>query len=262
MQKIYSNLIDSHFHLQSMEHKGLDSLTLLKQMEENNMAGGIDIGVDCDDLEARSALVKDFPFIRQSAGVGPWGVEEGKPSIEEQMETLTKQIDTYKVCAIGEIGLDYHWKYGTAVKQHELLARQIALANSRDLPIILHNRKADEAMLGIIRKTPFERGGILHCFQGTEELALASIKKGFYISFAGPLTYKSNNKMREILAKLPLNRILLETDSPYLSPEPYRGQVNTPLMMSYIYEKAAEIRAMSVEALAEQIQQNFLAFLS
>ncbi|AEV30827.1 hydrolase, TatD family [Sphaerochaeta pleomorpha str. Grapes] len=245
-----------------MEHKGIESLSVLKQMEENHMAGGIDIGVDCDDLAERSKLVQDFPSIRLSAGIGPWGVEDGKPSLEEQMKTLVNQIDTYQVCAIGEIGLDYHWKYGTAEKQHRLLKSQIDLANSRNLPIILHNRKADQATLEIIRNTKFAKGGLLHCFQGTEELAFTAIKKGFYISFAGPLTYKSNNLMREILAKLPINRILLETDSPYLSPEPYRGQINTPLMISHIYEKAAEVRAMSVEALAEQIQQNFQAFLS
>jgi TatD DNase family protein len=245
-----------------MEHKGIESLAILKQMEENHMAGGIDIGVDCDDLALRSQLVKDFPFIKQSAGIGPWGVEEGKPSIEEQMEILTKMVETYSVCAIGEIGLDYHWKYGTAVKQDKLFQLQIELANKRNLPVILHNRNADAATLEILRKTKFSKGGILHCFQATEEIAFTAIKKGFYVSFAGPLTYKSNNTMREILAKLPLNRILLETDSPYISPEPYRGQINTPLMMSYIYEKAAEIRAMSVEALAEQIQQNFQTFLS
>lgn len=245
-----------------MERKGIESLALLRQMEEYHMAGGIDIGVDCDDLAERAKLVKDFPSIRLSAGIGPWGVEDGKPSIEEQMDKLISQIDTHQVCAIGEIGLDYHWKYGTAEKQYRLFTSQIDLANNRNLPVIIHNRKADQETLDILRNTEFAKGGLLHCFQGTEELAFAAIEKGFYVSFAGPLTYKSNTSMREILAKLPLNRVLLETDSPYLSPEPYRGQINTPLMMGYIYEKAAEIRAMSVEALAGQIQQNFQAFLS
>ncbi len=226
------------------------------------MAGGIDIGVDCDDLGQRSLLVKDFPFIKQSAGIGPWGVDEGKPSIDAQLEILEHQIDTFGACAIGEIGLDNHWKYGTEALQEELFTKQIEMANKKNLPIIIHNRQADLLLGNIIAKTTFAKPGLIHCFQGTLELALLAIEQGFYISFAGPLTFKKNQGMRDILSEIPLDRILLETDSPYLSPEPYRGQINTPLMMSHIYETAASVKAMSVEELATQIQTNFQAFLS
>jgi TatD DNase family protein len=254
-------VIDSHFHLAALARKGIESGSLLEQMERSGMAGGIDIGVDCDDLAARAPLVAKFPSIRQSAGIGPWGVDEGCLPIDRQLDTLARMLDAHPVCAIGEIGLDNHWKFGTPELQEKLFLEQVAMANERKLPVIIHCREADEQMVRVFSSQPFRYGGILHCFQGTRELADIAVAQGFYISFAGPLTYKRNEEMRSILAALPLDRILLETDSPYLSPEPYRGQVNTPPMVRYVYERASEVRAMSVETLAMQIRENFEAFL-
>ncbi len=222
---------------------------------------GIDIGTDADDLTPRSELVKKFPFVKLSAGIGPWGLREGTIGWEKQVEILSDQLDTHKVVAIGEIGLDNHWDYGTKESQEALLEAQIELANNRNLPVIFHDREADDQFIRLLRKHSFAKRSIFHCFQGSEELAKLAIHKDFFISFAGPLTYKANKNMQEIFANIPIEHILLETDSPYLSPNPMRGKSNTPLNMQYIYRYAAELRNMELDDLILQVRTNFQTFL-
>jgi len=163
----------------------------------------------------------------------------------------------YQVDCIGEIGLDFHWNYGTPYRQKELCIIQMELANLRACPVVIHTRDADQAMMEILDSVALPHSGILHCFSSTWELAECALKQGLYLSFAGPITYKNNIRLREILAKVPLNRLLLETDSPYLAPVPYRGKINTPHHMVEIYNEAARIKEISVTELAATIKTNF-----
>ncbi len=194
------------------------------------------------------------------------GVKEGEMPVETQLETLQKQLEGNNAVAIGEIGLDNHWDYGTKTAQEGLLLSQIDIAEQRNLPpVIFHNREADEQFITLLRSRGFSRQGVFHCFQGgSEELAKLAIHKGFFLSFAGPLTYKANRAMQELFIQMPLERILLETDSPpYLSPNPMRGRVNTPpLHMEHIYRFGAELRGgIELTELIQQVQSNFHAFL-
>ncbi|MXI85650.1 TatD family hydrolase [Sphaerochaeta halotolerans] len=260
MQTLPLHMIDSHFHLLSIERKGIEVDSLLNTMQEHSMEG-IDIGLEADDLTARAKRFAAYPFVRLSGGIGPWGVKEGEMPVESQLETLQKQLDETHAVAIGEIGLDNHWDYGTKTVQEGLLLSQIDLAEQRNLPVIFHNREADEQFLTLLRSRGFSREGVFHCFQGSEELAKLAIHKGFFLSFAGPLTYKANKGMQELFVKIPAERILLETDSPYLSPNPMRGRPNTPLNMEHIYRFAAELRGMELADLIRQVQSNFHSFL-
>lgn len=255
-------LLDTHFHTQAMDRKGIDTLKLLEDLFAQGFAGGIDVGVDDDDLPLRTPLLDKFPQLKLSAGIGPWGVEDGKPSIDDQLTKLTQVLGRHPVHAVGEIGLDNYWHYGTPQTQEALFIRQIELADTLGVPIIVHNREADTRTQEIIKQHPPKQGGILHCFSGTQELADMALERGFYISFAGPITYKRNDGLREILARIPIERVLLETDSPYLPPEPFRGMPNTPQRMPYIYDKAAEVKDISVGELAEQLRRNFATLFS
>jgi TatD DNase family protein len=217
MKLIPKGLIDSHFHLLAMQKKGVDIVELLNEMQALSMQG-IDIGIDYDDLGQRATLLSAYPFIHMSAGIGPWGVDSEHLPVKQQLDCLSASLSQHKVCAIGEIGLDNHWDYGTKQGQQDLFVAQMDMAEQRALPIIIHSREADDEMAALLQERTFTRQGIMHCFQGSKELALLAVSKGMFISFAGPLTYKPNNEMREIFTCLPLEHILLETDSPYLSP--------------------------------------------
>lgn len=261
MKHILSGLIDSHFHLLAMQNKGIEIIDLLTQMQDLSMQG-IDVGIDFDDLAKRSALLSPYPFIHLSAGIGPWGVASEHISVPDQLAVLSASLQEYKVCAIGEIGLDNHWDYGTKQSQQELFANQMDMAQQLNLPIIIHSREADQEMIDLLRGRTFSRRGIMHCFQGSKELALLAVSKGMFISFAGPLTYKANSAMRDIFKAIPLEHVLLETDSPYLSPVPCRGKTNSPLHMVHIYEAAASLLELEMDALVLKMQSNFSSFLA
>lgn len=257
-----TGLMDTHFHTQAMARKGVDVEKLLQDLFSAGFAGGIDVGTECDDLPLRADRLAPYPRIKLSAGIGPWGIDDGREPIDAQIGTMVAAIERYTTDCIGEIGLDAYWKYGTPALQEELFIRQIELADTLDLPIIIHNRDADERTGEILKAHPPKRGGILHCFSATMDLAEIALERGFYISFAGTITYKKNGYLRDILRDLPLERVLLETDSPYLSPEPLRGTVNTPLRMPFIYDVAATVRQMPVSELAQAIRTNFATLFS
>lgn len=256
----YLNMIDSHFHLLSMEKKGMDLASILQRMEELSMEG-IEIGLDADDLALRTARFKGYPFIHLSAGIGPWGVQEGMPPIQEQLAEFESQLSRNKVVAIGEIGLDNHHAYGTRQSQTQFMMAQLELARQYEKPVIFHNREADDQFLSLLGEQSFPQQGIFHCFQGSGELASLAIKQGFFLSFAGNLTYGANKTLQDLFKTLPLEHLLLETDSPYLSPIPLRGRPNSPLHLEHLYRFAAALRGMEVEALIDAVRGNFHRFL-
>lgn len=260
---------DSHFHYTGM----LEASAKIKSdreaindpwMEEEAISNlmnsenfqGMDIGTNFDDLPNRYNLLKNHSRIHLSAGIGPWGADR-EESVDFQINKFKENIERYPISAIGEIGLDYYWNYGTPEKQEELLLRQIEISEDMHLPIIIHTRDADDATIKILKERTFKYGGIIHCFSGSRELCDVALSRGFLISFAGPITYKKNEELREILKTVPQSSLLLETDSPHLPPEPFRGKYNTPTLIPLVYERASEINKVSIQELSKTVSKNF-----
>ncbi len=277
----YKDIIDSHFHTHYMEERGIDTGSLFSSLFQNGFMGGIDAGCSCDDIEQRVSLLKGFPLIQISGAMGPWeaGAREGSNGealeveasgnvvksfdvLQKELNVLKTNIERYKIRIVGEIGLDYYWKYGTKEKQFFLFEEQMKLASSFGAPVLIHNRDASYDTTSIIKKMAPPKGGIIHCFSGDRKLMEASLERGFYISFAGNVTYKSNRELREVLKEVPLNRLLLETDSPYLAPVPCRGKINNPSLIVNTYECVSETLGLSLDMLKEKVLENFLCFLS
>ncbi len=250
-----AGMIDSHFHSLHMERKALDVRRILAASFERGFAGGLDVAVDCDDFEWRRALAADFPAIRLSAGLAPAATV--KDGWREQLSCLEQQLAAGEVRALGEIGLDWYRGYGGPRPQLELFERQLEMAAARNLPVVVHNREADLELLAVLERIRPPRGGILHCFSGTYPLAKALMDLGFLISFAGNITYGSAQALREVAARIPPDRLLLETDAPYLTPQPERGKPNQPGYIAHTYALAAEIRGVSVERLIRRVRENF-----
>ena len=269
----YSNVIDSHFHTQSMLQRGMDVFSLYDRLFEGGFAGGIDIGCTHDDLPQRRELLKDYPAILLSGAMGPWeaGRSETKPvepeyeyqsaksisQIESELDILKENMIRYKASFIGEIGLDYYWDYGTHEKQHLIFETQMRWASEMGLRVLIHDRDADAETADVIRRLGPDRGGVIHCFDGSAVVLEAALEKGYFISFAGNLTYKRNTDLRQMLRRVPLDRLLLETDSPYLAPVPLRGQSNNPSFIIHTYECAAETLGMNADDIAIIIKDNY-----
>ncbi len=269
----YEGIIDSHFHTQSMLQRGMDVFSVYGKLFSEGFHGGIDIGCTHDDLPERSRLLKDWPRILLAGAMGPWeaGRSETKPVEPEFEFQQTKDIDlimrelsqlrenlvTYKASFIGEIGLDYYWDYGTHEKQHLIFETQMQWASEMGLRVLIHDRDADEDTADVIRRLGPDRGGVIHCFDGSRKVLRTALDRGYCISFAGNLTYRRNTDLREALKEVPQDRLLLETDSPYLSPVPLRGQPNSPLNIIHTYACAAETLGMEIGKLTETVRENY-----
>ena len=246
--------IDTHCHLDDPKlREDLDGI-----VAEFKAAGTeIAINIGCDP--ASSELVKDqaerYDGVYFAAGYHPQDVKDAK---DEELEIIAKLSEHGKCVAIGEIGLDYYWDKSFKEKQKEFFVKQIELANSRKLPINVHVRDATGDALEILKenKGKLVYGGVMHCFSGSYETATELLKLGMYISFGGTLTFKNARSIPEVAAKIPLDRILTETDSPYLAPEPFRGTVNTPKNIPLIAKRLAEIRGVSVEEIENAVYRN------
>ena len=236
-----------------MKAKGVD-LSLLGPLE------GMDIGCEPGDIETRLPLIKQFSGLRWSVSAGPWCLGRGK-SVSQLISQLKEDCGKLRPDFIGETGIDRHYNYGEKGEMEELFIACIELANELNLPITVHNREADKTVLEILRTHRADRRGIIHCFSGDRESARQFLDLGYAISFAGNVTYKSNEALREAVSYVPDSSILLETDSPYLSPVPVRGRVNTPLNISYTYEFAAQLRGTSAQELNEKVKQNYFSIL-
>jgi TatD DNase family protein len=248
-------MIDSHFHSRVMREKGLDPETLLAESTRLGFAGGLDIGIAAGDITERAALRRSFPNVRLAAGLYP--AEAAAEDRETKLEHLAADLGRYMVSAVGEIGVDLHWNYATAQRQMELMRRQIELANHFHLPVVIHNRKADEEVLQILRETTPVAGGIMHCFSSGPDVAAEAVELGLSVSFAGNITYKKSEPIREAAAAVPETRLLVETDSPFLSPQKLRGKANHPGHIGYVYETLAEVRGISMEELITRVRMNF-----
>jgi TatD DNase family protein len=246
---------DSHCHLDRIDLDGFnnDFDTLLQTIADGGVTRLICIGVDLDSFDSMQQLIQPYDQIFCSAGVHPDYADAIEPSVDQ----LCELAEADKVVAIGETGLDYFHQSGDLDWQRKRFVTHIEAARSCRLPLIVHTRNARQDTLDLLRRHKAEDvGGVLHCFTEDWEMARAAIDLGFYISISGIVTFTQAQNVRDMAQQIPLDRLLIETDSPWLSPAPYRGKVNHPGRVGLVAEKLAEIRGETLETLASATYQN------
>ena len=234
-------IFDTHAHYDSGAFNA-DREELLASMPDKGVGLILDPGCEERSSRAALALAEKYPFVYAAVGVHP---EDMEGMTSDTLETIRSLARHEKCVAIGEIGLDYYWDDTHKAEQKELFAAQLALAEELDLPVIVHDREAHADCLEITGRFPNARG-VFHCFSGSAEMAKELLRRGsWYLGFDGPVTYKNARKAIEVLEIVPPERILVETDSPYMSPVPLRGKRNDSSNLVYIIQKIAEIKGMT-----------------
>jgi len=245
-------LIDTHAHIQD-EKFDEDRAEVI----ERAMAAGVECIINIGDTIESSAravkLAEDYPGIYAAVGIHP---QEAGTMMASHDELLASWAELPKVVAIGEIGLDYYYENCSRQCQREVFIRQLDVARQMHLPVSIHDREAHGDLMEIIKKEGKGIRGVIHCFSGSWEMARELLKRGWYLGIDGPLTFKNAAKLPEIVQQVPLERLLVETDSPYLAPVPKRGHRNEPAFVRFVAEKAAEIRGISFEEFAGATTQN------
>lgn len=245
--------IDSHCHINFPDL--VDKLPeMFDLMAANQVSHALCISVELEKFPEIRALAEAHANVYASVGVHPDHEDCTEPTVEQ----LVALADHPKVVAIGETGLDYFRLTGDLEWQRERFRTHIRAARATQKPLVIHTRAAADDTLRIMREEQAgEAGGVMHCFTESLAVAEAAIELGFYISFSGIVTFKSATALREVAAAIPLDRILIETDSPYLAPVPYRGRTNQPGYVKHVAEEVARVRGMSAEAIGEASSRNF-----
>ncbi|MFZ6639186.1 TatD family hydrolase [Undibacterium sp. TC4M20W] len=249
--------VDSHCHINFPElAERLPEI--LGKMQENGVTHALCVSVDLPDFPQVLALAEQYPHIYASVGVHPDYEETEEPTAEQ----LVQLADHDKIIAIGETGLDYFRLKGDLEWQRERFRQHIRASRICRKPLIIHTRAASEDTIRILKEEGAGTGqggvaGVMHCFTESLEVAQAAVELGFYISFSGILTFKSAKDLQAVAKALPLDRILIETDSPYLAPAPYRGKTNEPGFVRHVGEFLADLRGISVKEVQETTTRNF-----
>ena len=246
-------IFDTHAHYDDEAFDG-DREELLSGLAAGGIGTVVNVGADMESTKTTIALTEKYPFIYGAAGVHPSSTAELD---EEKFAELRVLAQSGKIVAIGEIGLDYYWEEPDHETQKRVLIEQLKLARELQKPVILHVRDASEDALTILKAHPVR--GVMHCFSGSPETAREAPKLGLYIGFTGVLTFKNARKPVEACAAVPLNRLLLETDCPYLAPTPYRGQRCWSPMIEQTAARAAEIKGVSTQELVNAARENTLS---
>ena len=250
--------IDSHCHLDRIDLAPYqnDFSLFMKEAENSKIDHMLCIAIDLESYPAMSKLVENYPSISLSVGVHP-NVKEGQdPSAEELIALGSNK----KVIAIGETGLDYFRSEGDLEWQHQRFRNHIKAAKALNKPLIIHTREAGHDSLDVLADEGADQvGGIIHCFTEDWDYAVKALDLGFYISFSGIVTFKNAQAIKEVAKKVPADRFLIETDSPYLAPVPFRGKPNYPTYVRYVAEHLAELRGVTVEEIARLSTDNFNA---
>ncbi len=247
-------LIDSHTHLDDLRYD-TDRDNVLQRAQTAGIEAIVTIGCDLATSQAAVALAHAHPNIFATIGVHP---HEAKEIGEGWYESFRSLAQHPKVVAYGEIGLDYHYDHSPREIQRQRFREQIHLARELALPLVIHTRETQEDTMMILREeSAVDVGGVFHCFSGDMWLAKDALDLGFYLSFSGVLTFKNATMLRDIAKTVPLDRLMVETDCPYLAPVPYRGKRNEPAYVQYVAETLAEIRGNgSVESVARATVEN------
>lgn len=248
-------LVDSHCHLAFNDFEE-DIEEIIQRAKENGVNMILNAGNNIGELDKQLELSEKYPFIYAAVGVHPHNAQE-YPNLTAA--DLISKTSHKKVIGIGETGLDYYYDYAPREMQIKLLNEHIIAAQETGLPLIIHNRESDEDMIAELgrayKKKPFS--GVIHCFSSGQKLADFALEIGFYLSASGMITFNKCGELREIFAKLPIDRLLVETDSPFLAPIPKRGRRNEPSFVKYTAEKLAQIRNMDFDKLAQITSDNF-----
>ena len=245
-------LFDTHAHYNDEKFEK-DKEEIINQTYKTGITKFICAGYNLQSSREAVNIAENHEFIYSICGISPNDLEDFSEANLEEIKELAKNK---KNVAIGEIGLDYYWNKENKDQQKQAFIKQINLANELDLPIVIHSRDAVQDTIDLLKENPVNRKGIFHCAQLNKYLIEEGIKLGFYISFAGPITFKNSKNAEEIVNLVPNDKILIETDSPYLSPEPVRGTRNDSRNVKYIAEKIATIKGISVEEIAKTTYQN------
>ena len=247
-------LIDSHAHLDG-EKFADDRAAVVERALASGVVKIITMGDSLESSARSVALTEEFDPVYAAVGIHP---EEAQPMTAATDDRLAAWAVQEKVVAIGEIGLDYYWEKDEEKRalQRAIFVRQLDLARQLRLPVCIHDREAHGDMMKILKTEGRGLRGVLHCYSGSWEMAAELLKGDWYFGIDGPLTYKNAAKLPEIVQRLPAERILVETDSPYLSPMPFRGKRNEPAHVLYVAKKAAELRGESLEAFARATREN------
>jgi TatD DNase family protein len=254
-------MVDSHFHTLHMIARDLPGEEILEECFAAGMSYGLDVGIVAETFARRAELASRFSRLYLASGFYPSACED--PRWRDKLPLLEDHlIQTPRAAALGEIGLDFNRMYGTRESQKEVMAAQIELANRLGLPVIIHSRDAAMETLELLHRYTPLKGGILHCFSYGPEWVDRFAELDLYFSFAGNITYKKSPEIREAVKQVPPDRLLVETDAPYLSPQPVRHKINHPGLIGYTYEAVARETERSLEELITLVNDNFVGFLS
>lgn len=246
-------LFDTHAHLDDRKYD-LDREEMLQRAQEKGVKLILNVGYDLPSSQRSVKLANEYDFVYAAVGIHPHDAKSANSMVWDELEELTRNP---KVVALGEMGLDYYWDNSPRDVQKEVFLQQIAMAKRLNKPIIIHDRDAHGDIMEILRaEQDGSLEGVLHCFSGSWDMAKECIKLGFHISIAGPVTFNNANKLLQVAQEVPLDKLLIETDAPYLTPIPYRGKRNESAHVAYVAAKIAELRQMDPEEIAHQTYEN------
>lgn len=246
-------LFDTHTHLNDKAFAE-DRQEVIQRAQELGVSLMVNVGFNRETIPQTLELAETYDSIYAAVG---WHPQDAKDMTEEDITWLEELSQHPKVVAIGEMGLDYYWDTSPKDVQKKVFRQQIALAKRIHKPIIIHNRDAHRDVVDILREEEAQQvGGIMHCFSGSVDIAQECLELGFYISFGGPITFKNAKKPKEVAKEVPLDRLLIETDSPYLTPHPFRGKRNESSYVKYVAQSLADIHGLSYEELCQITMEN------
>lgn len=244
------NIFDTHAHYDDDAYNE-DREELLLAMEKNNVKYIINQGTDVETSRFSISLAEKFSYIYAAIGIHPQNVNNS-----ENINDIKSLAKHKKVVAIGEIGLDYHYDNTNRDLQNKYFKAQLELANEVNLPVVIHDRDAHKDILDTLKSIKINNSGVIHCFSGSVEMANELIKLGFYLGFDGPITFKNAKTALEVLSYIPLDKILIETDAPYLTPVPFRGKRNNSMHLVHVINKIAEIKNITPKEVADTTMHN------
>ncbi|WP_226671262.1 TatD family hydrolase [Metabacillus litoralis] len=246
-------LFDTHAHLNAIQYEE-DLEEVIQRAVSENVTHIVVVGFDRQTITKAMELTNNYDMIYAAVG---WHPVDAIDMTDEDLAWIKELSSHPKVVAIGEMGLDYYWDKSPKDIQKDVFRKQIQLAKEVNLPIIIHNRDATEDVVSILQEeNASDVGGIMHCFTGSAEVAKQCLDMNFYISFGGPVTFKNAKKPKEVAKEIPMDRLLIETDCPYLTPHPFRGKRNEPSYVKYVAEQIAELREMDYEDFAQKTSDN------
>lgn len=249
---------DSHSHYND-EKFDEDREEIIKDTYESGVTKFVCAGYNIESSLFSLELSKKYDFIYSICGISPNDIPQSEEELWKDIAKITKIVKenkSKKLVAIGEIGLDYYWNKENKELQKEAFEKQIDLANELELPIVIHSRDASVDIIEMIRNHKVNKAGIFHCCQPNQEMVRQALELGYYISFAGPITFKNSRNAPDVIKMVPLDRILIETDSPYLTPEPNRGKRNDCRNVKYVAQKIAELKNVPLEKIAKITYDN------